>query len=295
MQVTLNSNGYRAAINSLGAELKSFTDPSGREFIWNSNPEHWMRSSPLLFPTIGNVRNNETMIRGKRCEMPKHGFCKDSEFEVTSQEKDCVTFHLGTSEDTLTHYPFHFDLYLTYTLENEVLSMTYQVFNQDTETMPYHIGAHPGFMCPLNENENFSDYVLEFEKDECLDSCPYDLQALCFCPDRKVHQGGQGRILPLSIPMFDNDAVFFPHTNSRSVSLINPSTRKGVRMDYTDFKSIAFWTPAGGNAPFLCLEPWNGAAIYADEDDEFIHKRDIITLNAGETHTYHLKLALLGY
>ena len=293
MQVTLHSNGYQVILNSLGAELKSFKDPSAKEFVWNSDPTYWMRSSPLLFPTIGNVRNNETIIRGNRCEMPKHGFCKDTEFEVTAQNTNSVTFHLAADESTLTHYPFRFDLYLTYLLEENQLSMTYQVYNRDTDIMPYHIGAHPGFMCPLGVQESLSDYVLKFEKEECLESCPYDLERLCFCSDKKISHGENSQFLPLSIAMFDNDAVLFPHTASHAVSLVNPSTGKGVRMDYPDFKSIAFWTPAGGKAPFLCLEPWNGAAIFDDEDDEFCHKRDIETLEPGTSRNYHLTISLL--
>ena len=52
MRITITNQGYEAAIESLGAELKSYKAPSGKEYIWNSNPQYWMRSSPLLFPTI---------------------------------------------------------------------------------------------------------------------------------------------------------------------------------------------------------------------------------------------------
>lgn len=78
--------------------------------------------------------------------------------------------------------------------------------------------------------------------------------------------------------MFDNDAVFFEHTNSHRVSFLNTHTGKGVTMDYPDFESIAFWTPAGGNAPFLCLEPWNGSAIFHQDSDIFSEKRGILSL-----------------
>ena len=64
-------------------------------------------------------------------------------------------------------------------------------------------------------------------------------------------------------------------------------------MDYPDFVSIAFWTPMGGNAPFLCLEPWNGAAIFEDENDDFAQKRDIQTLEAAQQKDYHLRISIL--
>ena len=92
--------------------------------------------------------------------------------------------------------------------------------------------------------------------------------------------------------MFDSDAVFFEHTNSHRVSLLNTHTRKGVTMDYPDFESIAFWTPAGGNAPFLCLEPWNGSAIFHQDSDIFSEKRGILSLMPEGEKTYHLKITL---
>ena len=94
--------------------------------------------------------------------------------------------------------------------------------------------------------------------------------------------------------MFDSDAVFFEHTNSHRVSFLNTHTGKGVTMDYPDFESIAFWTPAGGNAPFLCLEPWNGSAIFHQDSDIFSEKRGILSLMPEAEKTYHLKISFLS-
>lgn len=295
MQITITSMGYQATIDTLGAELKSFKNPSGKEFVWNSDPNFWFRSSPLLFPTIGNVRDNKTIFDGKEYSMPKHGFCKDSEFTVSVQAKDSVTFVLEASPQTLSSYPYAFHLQLAYRLEGSKLSMTYQVTNNDIKEMPYHIGAHPGFMCPLEKGEMLSDYQLEFEKEECLIATMYDLEKLCFSTTKKQHFNEKGSILPLSAAMFDYDAVFFPHTNSHIVKLVHKDTGKGVQVSYPDFSSVAFWTPVGGNAPFLCIEPWNGAAIYEDEDDVFCHKRDIEFLPAKAAKTYQLDISLIGY
>lgn len=292
MQVKLYSNGYQVVVNTLGAELKSFTDPSGKEYIWNSDPTYWMRSSPLLFPTIGNVRNNETIIKGKPYPMPKHGFCKESEFEVTTQSETSVTFLLHTTEETLKNYPYQFELYLSYHLDRAKLTMDYRVINKDTDTMYYHIGAHPGFILPISADEKLSDCVLVFEKKEDFISYEYDLEHLEFNETKKITHKSNGYTLPLTVSMFDQDAVFFEHTNSHKVSFLNIKTKKGVTLAYPDFKSIAFWTPAGGNAPFLCLEPWNGSAIFHQDDDVLSHKRGILSLEAGENHNYHLEITL---
>ena len=63
MQIKLQSDNYQVLLNTLGAELNSYTDPSDKEYVWNSDPTYWLRSSPLLFPTVGNLRNGETVIK----------------------------------------------------------------------------------------------------------------------------------------------------------------------------------------------------------------------------------------
>ena len=76
MQIKLQSDNYQVLLNTLGAELNSYTDPSDKEYVWNSDPTYWLRSSPLLFPTVGNLRNGETVIKNHIYPMPKHRrFC----------------------------------------------------------------------------------------------------------------------------------------------------------------------------------------------------------------------------
>ena len=295
MNITLQSGNYEVTINHKGAELRSFRYADGKEFIWNADPAFWARSSPLLFPNVGNVRNNETCFNGKRYPFPKHGFCRDSLFAVTNVSDTQATFLLQESEETLATYPFRFELALTYKLDHNTLHITYAVTNKDTKDMPYHIGAHPAFFCPLESGERLSDYQLVFEKEENLTATPYDLEKLCFCSDKQITFASHGNTLALEKKMFDNDAIFFPQIVSRSVKLVHTSREHGIRVDYPDFRSIAFWTPIGGEAPFLCIEPWNGSAIYDDENDDFICKRNVEILAPDNSKTYNISISLIGY
>lgn len=67
-----------------------------------------------------------------------------------------------------------------------------------------------------------------------------------------------------------------------------------MEVSFADFASVAFWTPAGKRAPFLCVEPWNGSAVCSDEDDEFAHKHDVQILGPGEKKHYGLGIRILG-
>ena len=104
--------------------------------------------------------------------------------------------------------------------------MDYRVINKDSDIMYYHIGAHPGFMCPVNNGENIENCILRFEKEENFISYEYDIKNLEFNFNHKVSQKAEGNTLPLTISMFDQDAVFFEHTNSHYVSFVNAITGK---------------------------------------------------------------------
>lgn len=127
-------------------------------------------------------------MKGQVYPLVKHGFCKDTEFEVKDLSDDTVTFLLHANEETLKSYPYQFELSLTYHLSDNELSMEYRVVNHDTEEMFYHIGAHPGFMLPVSSGETLADCELVFEKAEDFVSYEYDLENMEFNTEKKVVQ-----------------------------------------------------------------------------------------------------------
>lgn len=293
MIITLNNEIFSASIDSLGAQLISLKDRAGKEYIWQRDPAFWKNCSPLLFPIVGNCRGGKTRIEGAWYEIPKHGFCKETDFEVTDQSETSARFSITSTGKTREVYPYEFRLSLTYTLTDDGLFMDYAVENLEERTIYYCLGAHPGFVTPLEDGEKFSDYQLEFEKEEHADSIVYDLANLQFDVNNRLPLLQGTNILPLEYRLFDNDAIFFPEIASRKVSIVHPGTRKGIEVDYRDFETVAFWTPDHKESPFLCVEPWNGSAICSDEDDEFTHKNHVQSLKAGEVGKYHLGIRIL--
>lgn len=92
--------------------------------------------------------------------------------------------------------------------------------------------------------------------------------------------------LPLDYSLFDSDALIFTGLKSSYVSLVHKETGKGIRFTPEHFETLAFWSPIGKKAPFLCIEPWNGTAIWDTDDDVFSHKKGICTLSAGAASCY---------
>lgn len=282
-----------ASIDSFGAQLVSLKDGTGKEYIWQRDPDIWPRCSPLLFPVVGNCRNGRTRIDGVWYQMEKHGFCKESDFTVTGKTSSSCCFQLAASDHTRRSYPFDFILTLSYELKDGILLMDYSVMNPKSRDIYYCIGSHPGFICPLEDGETFDEYMLEFEKEEDTRSMPFDLEKQEIDTQKHGIPLARTRVLPLSYELFREDAVYFDQIVSRKVSLLHQKTRRGVEVFYPDFETIAFWTPYGKNASFLCIEPWNGSSIRSDEDDELIHRHHLQTLKPGQTNHYHMEIRVL--
>ena len=63
MEYYLENDSLKIKINSLGAELKEiYNKENNTHYMWNANPEHWGKSSPILFPNIGKFYNNEYIL-----------------------------------------------------------------------------------------------------------------------------------------------------------------------------------------------------------------------------------------
>lgn len=246
-------------------------------------------------PSIGNVRDNQTRYTedGEVFTMPKHGFCREAEFTVLCHEESKVVFSLSESERTLNMYPYRFTLTVSYVLEGTELHMDCTVKNTNEVPMVYTIGMHPGFNCPLNEGETFADYQLVFEKEEDT-TCPlFDLEAIQFDNDNRIKLLENSNVLPLDYELFKFDALYFDRLQSRKVSVVHKETGKGVLVDFTGYATCAFWTPYPKQSPFVCVEPWNGSAVFSNEDDVFAHKHDVQTLAPSEEKTYPMSIQIL--
>ena len=92
MLITIKDSRITAVIDSTGAQLISLRDAFGREYIWQRDPKYWKKCSPLLFPVVGNCRNDRTILEDRIYAIEKHGFCRDVDFQVTRQSGTMVTF-----------------------------------------------------------------------------------------------------------------------------------------------------------------------------------------------------------
>ncbi|WP_438496153.1 aldose 1-epimerase family protein [Paenibacillus sp. IHBB 3054] len=280
MNTILRSGSAQAEISTLGAELVSFTrKDTGTEYIWSGDAAYWTGRSPVLFPIIGAVRNGEIKVGGHAYKLANHGFARRSEFRVVEADESRAVFLLTSSEHTLSSYPFQFNLYITYTLNDSTLKLDYRVENIDGGNISFQLGTHPAFNCPLDENGSFSDYALEFSETENLDREFLNDAGLRI--SRKSEPVlREERSLPLSHEMFKDGALIFQNVTSRQITLKSRLTGKSVAVSFEGFPDLGIWQPL--NAPFVCIEPWQGFADSDVFEGELSEKEGIVTLPPGE-------------
>ena len=225
--------------------------------------------------------------------MNRHGFAREREFVITEQSEDHVVMELRSDEETLQKYPFGFKLQVCHRLEESGFATSFGIVNLDKREMPFCIGAHTAFRCPIFDNETFEDYDIIFDEKEQADSL-------------LLNAGGyiqNGKSVPfledsdrfaLSYEPFEKmDTVIFRNLKSTGVSLKHRLRGHGVHMDFEGFPFMAFWTKGAQKAPFICIEPWHGCAALEDEDGEFKHKEACICLEPGETKKFLYKVKIL--
>lgn len=271
MNITITNQHLKAVINPLGAELTSLKD-NNREYIWEGNPEFWGKHSPVLFPIVGTLKDNTYTYNGKQYTMTRHGFARDNHFAVKEHDSRSVIFSLRSNEETKKQFPFDFELELKYTLKDTSLFLDYTIKNNGSADMPFSIGAHPAFALP----GNFEDYSLQFEKDEALVSSQLENDLIS---DKTVTIAANEGELPLSYPLFENDALIFKTLQSNTVE-IKKAGIPFLKVAYEDFPHLGIWTKQ--NAPFLCIEPWQGYSDSFTGNGNFTDKEGIILLNPGK-------------
>ena len=151
----LKNEELTLTVISAGAEMKSLKDnKTEQEYLWQADPKFWGRTSPVLFPIVGNYAQKQSVYEGKTYTLSQHGFARDMEFDLESQTEEEIWFVLKDTESTLGKYPFHFILKVGYRLSGRQVEVMWKVENPNDKKMYFSIGGHPAFNCPLKEEKS---------------------------------------------------------------------------------------------------------------------------------------------
>ena len=272
MTTILKSNKLIAKINHKGAELQSLKNEDEKEFIWNGNPEFWGKHSPILFPIVGTLKNNEYYYNEKKYSLNRHGFARDMDFELIAISDSKALFSLVNNANTLHVYPFEFELLLSYELTDNSLIINFKVINKNRFSMPFSIGAHPAFALA----GQFENYSLDFEFSEELIRFELENDLLSNVTN-SIPQNGNN--VALHYDLFEKDALVFKKIKSKKITLLEKE-KPFLRVRFDDFPSLGIWTKP--KAPFICIEPWLGYADTTTNSGNIMEKEGIKIIKANE-------------
>ncbi len=279
MLYTIENEHIKARIASLGAELKSLQAVSdGKEFLWQPGSEFWPGQARNLFPNVGLPHRQRFVIGGKEFPAQQHGFAKDMEFDLVFHHKDKVLFRLSDNQESHRYYPFAFLFEIEFELCGDELVQRYRVINTGDTNLPFSLGAHTGFYCPIDAQEKPEDYYLEFSEPEQPVQIMVSKQNLC-----------TGEELPYNINInqiklredFFTGAIILKNIKSNSISLRSKKSGRFVTVRFGGFPYLTIWSKPE-QLYFLCIEPWCGLPDYHDAKYDFYNKPGIVTIQANE-------------
>lgn len=266
---TLSNSQLTIQVSPHGAELCSIFC-KGKEYLWQADPAYWKRHSPVLFPIVGSVWENEYRNEGKAYILTQHGFARDMDFELISESENEVRYRLTDNEETRTKYPFPFCLEIGYRIEGKKIEVLWEVRNTGTDTLHFQIGAHPAFYYPDYEPETTERGYFGFDKTEGV-KCILISEKGCADPNKKYPLELKDGLLPLDTHTFDKDALIIENSQLKEVTLYNKEKKPYLSL-YFNAPLVGLWSPPAKNAPFVCIEPWYGRADRAYYTGEYKDK-----------------------
>lgn len=209
---------------------------------------------------------------GSTFPLPRHGFARKMLFVCKSQTQNSISLVLRSSEETLRQYPFEFVFTVTYRLEGNSLSISYETENPAKTTMYFSWGGHlsHALFAPL------SQHGLHFAQEERFCSLLHDGEGR-LTGERKDYGTGKNFPLPVEDLTHGNTLIFAPV--SREVTLFC-GEKPLARVAFEGFPYLLLWRPEG--ARMLCIEPWGNLPDAAGEALSFPQKAGVCALGGGE-------------
>lgn len=269
-------------VSSLGAQVMSIKDNEGLEYLWQGDPEFWSERFLVLFPYVARLSEGGYTYKGKTYHLDLHGFAKDTEFQVEKKEEGKIVLFMEDSSITRSQFPFLFHFEITYELIDSKLWITYQVENRGTEKMYFGIGGHPGFRVPLHEDEEFTDYMIQFPLEKHMTQIelnenhyltgkrfPYD-----FPSDGQLH---------LTHELFDYDALNFTDI-AHKLSLSLKNGKEIIRMEFPDVDYLGIWHTQKKKPNFVCIEPLGSLPSKLNLVEDFSTQENLLSLDSRKTY-----------
>lgn len=288
--LTLENDYLSVNINTKGAELSSLLDKrNGVEHMWMADPKFWPRQAPLLFPCVGESKDGIINIEGVDYPMGRHGFVRHEVFTVVEESAVNVILELRSKASTRVHFPFEFAFRVGFELKETKLIQSFEVVNTDKRNIGFQLGGHPAFSVPFRQEEQFSDYHIQFDTPMTIDRHLLSSNGLYNLETRRVLTDDDK--IDLFYELFNEDALVFKEILSKKVWIQAKKGGKRLQVDYQGFPHLGIWSIPGAN--YVCIEPWIGCADDVNQSKDFWLKDSLVSLRPGENFKADFSVSLI--
>lgn len=267
MRYFITNEQLKVEIESFGAEVKSVMNrKNNQEYMWYGDKKYWNRTSPVLFPFVGAVKDKKYSFEGKTYQMGQHGFARDNEHKLISQTDSEIWFSFSSDDGTMEKYPFEFELQCGYKLHENTLTCMWKVINPSTEKeLEFSIGAHPGFLCPVHGEESYIDYKIYFEGVDEVKYYGINGDGLAVEEEKLLPL--ENNRAKITDGFFDNGVLIIDNGQTSCIGIEDQEGKRVLDVRF-DAPLVGIWSPEGKNAPFFCIEPWYGRCDSKDFSGE---------------------------
>ena len=240
MQIKITSGKSYAVLGLDGAQLNSLVK-NDTEYLWQGDEKYWSGQAPVCFPIAGVLPDGKANAFGKPCEMKRHGVARINPFEVYEAYENSVTFIQQSSEKTRAQFPFDYELKIKYTINGDTVTNEYIITNTGEEKLPFVIGGHPAFNCPLSDDEEFEDYRVVFDKPITRPCLRPDHHSGLVHVDESFDVMAGSDTLELRHVLFEEkDALIFYGCEAKAATMIGKNG-KGIKIEFNDMNNLLIW------------------------------------------------------
>jgi galactose mutarotase-like enzyme len=278
--LTDEASGLRLIVSRLGAELVSVARRnSAGDWIGFLNRDNeiakpekgWANHATVMGYYLHRIKNERTIYRGQEIRGGTHSFLRGKTWHRVASDRDGeLTYRITPEDFSATEYPLKVSLDLTYRIENDRVSVSFDFRNDEPElTAHVGFGLHPGFA-------SSSFYSFRFEM-------PAGLYRRHFSPDNYLSgetediqfAGGEMPFESAKLPgSYILELVDVPN---RTFTFSDPPSRRRVVLELANVPYLTLWSDGG---PFLCVEPCWGLTDH-HEQRPFEKKEGIQEISPG--------------
>lgn len=276
----LENDYMKIEVSPVGAELQSlYSKKTEMEYLWQPGHDIWPHHSMLLFPNLGRIAGDRTIIGGKVYPATMHGFANDMKFEVLEANEKHILLQISATEETRKSFPYEFRLQVEFLLEEDVVIQKFRVINDDDKRVYFSLGAHPGFYCPIAIDETADDYFFEFDSPQNI--CEVELQeGTRLLTGKRISWLQDEAEKHIGEHFFDAGPHLLEGVKADFITMKSKRSGCFVELGIKDFPYLCLWG-MGGKMSIMCIEPWCGVSDSVDTDHVWETKPGIESVEVG--------------